>query len=51
MKSINKSLTIKAVDERLIKELESRREMSGKSLIGISACAANAGANACGAVK
>ncbi len=47
MKSVNKSIDITKVDERLMVELEGRKEMSNK----ISACAANAVANACGGQK
>ncbi|MDF1617268.1 hypothetical protein [Petrocella sp. FN5] len=51
MKKINKAIDIKIIDERLLKELEDRRVMSVKTLLGISACAANAGVSACGALK
>ena len=43
MKSMNKAIDVKKVDERLMVELEGRKEMANK--ISFTACAANATAN------
>ena len=47
MKTINKSIDVKSLDERLMVELEGRKEMATK--VSTNACAANVTASACGA--
>lgn len=51
IKTINKAINIKQIDERLTVELEGRKEMAQKTLLGITACAADATTAICGAVK
>lgn len=47
MKMINKAIDVKEIDERLMFELEGRKEMATK--VNTNACAANVTASACGA--
>ncbi|MDF1617266.1 hypothetical protein [Petrocella sp. FN5] len=50
MISLNKPINLSEIDERLMRELELRREMS-KSVIGVNACTADAYAGTCATNK
>lgn len=51
MIAINKAIDMKCIDERLMIELEGRKEMAEKSVFGLNACAADAYAGLCATAK